>query len=359
MKKILFISHYYELDGSLDHFYRYICERNEHVSMIAHPLYYDRAAEFPTLYFDKSKKIKERRRSNFGLFNLLIDLFLSVSFVLRYKPTVIVCANNFDTVSATVARRLLGGSFERIIYFSADLSENRFKSSLLNRIYSFIEVIANRNANFVVSRSKSAEKQRLAKYGLVQAKSVYMPNGILLEEERFEKKSHKKNKFVYQGNVNSEHGIFEFLEKYGSFMNELHVIGVGDDLEKLQKLCEKNSIKAKFHGRQTQVYVHKFLQNFDGFGLAPYLNENSWVKYSSPLKILDYISCNVPVLMSNIPEISQEVKKDKLGVVFKYPIRPDLINSSLERFDTKGYEKKAKDFYEQHKETNLFRKIKL
>jgi glycosyltransferase involved in cell wall biosynthesis len=100
------------------------------------------------------------------------------------------------------------------------------------------------------------------------------------------------------------------------------------------------------------------MQKFSGFGLAPYTLDNKWTYYCSPMKVVEYLACGVPVLMSSVPEISSYIKENGLGIVYS-KLDLDGISHDLEFFETANFNIKAKKSYAIYNQNNLYSKINL
>jgi hypothetical protein len=100
------------------------------------------------------------------------------------------------------------------------------------------------------------------------------------------------------------------------------------------------------------------MKKFDGFGLAPYNLSSKWTYYCSPLKVVEYVTCGLPVLMSSLPEIAGYIEEKKLGIIYN-AIDYANINNKLKAFNISDFNIKAKKFYDVYNLNNLYSKIGL
>ena len=57
-----------------------------------------------------------------------------------------------------------------------------------------------------------------------------------------------------------------------------------------------------------------------GVALAPYVNEEKGTfKYAEPLKVKDYLGCGLPIIITRVPDIANEI--DKKGIPFLATVR--------------------------------------
>jgi len=355
MKRVVVISHSSIIEGPIEYYIKYLKKNNYHISTIDHPLndYQDRFT-----IFDNQKKLIMTKRSNrLGTLNLLVDFFLSIKYVLNNRFDIFIGANNFDTFIGIFLKKIFLKKIAKIIYFASDYSEDRFKNILLNKIYYFVESICCKYSDLVISNTKRAEKKRIV-FGLKKEKSLIVPNGVLLNKNKFDKKVINKANFIYVGSITNEHGLFNLIKNIYPLINKLVLIGYGDEWEAVVNICKNKHIKSELYYKKSHEFCINYLQNFNGFGLAPYNLNSKWTYYCSPLKVAEYISCGIPVIMSSVPEIAGYVKKSGFGIIFS-KLNFDKISSDLKFFDTSNFNIKAKKFYNYYNQNYLYSKIKL
>lgn len=355
MKTIFLNIHYTDIDGSTDYFKSFLLKRGYNVISVYNPL--DDYSNKETVVYYNNNVIKKYKRRNLSVLNLFIDFFVSLKYIERYDFSIFIGANNFDTFSGILAKKILRKKIEKIIYFASDFSENRFSNRILNKIYYFIEKTVLKNSDLVISNTKRSEAKRV-ELGLNKNKSLVIPNGVLLEDETFKEKDISKNKFVYIGSINKEHGLYNILSKIYPIIKEIYIIGSGNDLNRIEVFLKGKGLNYSLLGNRDHVFVLDFLKNFDGLGLAPYNNLSSWTYYCSPLKANEYIASGVPVVMSNIPEISEFINNNNLGIIYNSLDNDDII-SFIERFDVSEYNKRAEWFYNLYNQNNLYSKINI
>ncbi len=340
----------------MDHFGQFLGRHGHDVTVLAHPL--DNYAGRRTQLTQEGTVLRSVRRWQLGLLNLLLDLVLSCAAVPRRGVDVVVAANNFDALSALVAKHVLRKQVPRICYFAADYSEDRFGAgSRLSRIYDRVERIVLRHATLVVSNTRRAAAQR-RRLGLDETRSIVVPNGVRLPDPQFTPKHIDKSAFVYVGSVTREHGLYELLEVMAPLIRRLVILGVGDDLDRVVGLCQSRRIEHEVLGRRGHDDVLDYLRDFGGIGLAPYNLTSRWTYYCSPLKVNEYVACGVPVFMSAVPEVADLVISDRLGAVFGDLDLAEL-RGRLDALDTVDFHRRAERFYHQYGEETLYARIPL
>jgi len=276
---------------------------------------------------------------------------------MKSDVNVFIGANNFDTLVGVVGKKFFSKKMEKIIYFASDYSENRFGNRVLDWIYFQIEKYVLKNSDLVVSNTKRAEEKRIG-FGLDKDKSVVIPNGVHLDNEIFEEKEIDKGSFIYVGNVTREHGLYDLLEILHPIIKKFVLIGSGEDWDRVVDFCKEKKFDFESFYKKDHEFTIDYIQKFNGIGLAPYNMESKWTFYCSPLKVSEYISCGIPVLMSSVPEIADFVEKENYGITYN---KLDLseIDNKLQDFDVRDYHKRAEKFYSGFKHEVLFGRLGL
>ena len=140
----------------------------------------------------------------------------------------------------------------------------------------------------------------------------------------------KSKKIIfYQGVILKGRGI----EKIFSVLNELpdHVFviaGDGDYTQHLKKLAEEMKVTDKvfFVGKFNQDELPKITASAD-VGVS--LIENLSISYyhALPNKLFEYIMADVPVIVSNLPQMKEIVEKYDVGFVVEFGNNKDLISA--------------------------------
>jgi len=335
----------------MNHFEDYLLRRKYNVFRLTHPLD-DYTANETQFFIDKelvwSKKRKPKRTLNY-----FEDFFQSVRHIISRKFDVFIGANSFDMLPALFVRLL--GKSGKIVFFGSDFSEDRFESKILNILYILVERISVKWSDVVISNTYRAERARL-RLGMDKSKSVVIPNGIFLKNKIFLPKRIYKDQFIYVGSVTREHGLFEMVQALSPLMNKLVIIGQGLEWEAVIELCKSKGVDCEAHFRKDHDFVMEYLRNFQGFGLAPYNVSQKWTYYCSPTKIGEYVASGVPVIVSNVPELSSVVKDRNLGIVYDQ-IDYNYLKNEIDNFLTDNYFSKAEEFYKDFERDRLYGKL--
>jgi glycosyltransferase involved in cell wall biosynthesis len=340
-KDIFILSHTNGQIGGLNTLIEYFRERNDRLNILMHPL--DDYSKLPTSMElpNGSRELLPRRPH--GFFNLIQDFVLSVHYIRRTNIDIFIGANNFDTIPAIFCRNILRQKISQILYYPRDYSEERFSSAVLNHIYLAVERIAVKYSDKTVSNTKRAELARF-KVGLNPTQSTMIPNPINLRREQFIEKPINKNHFVFIGDVSRVHGLHDLIEVISPIIQKLVIIGSGPDWARTVKLAKSKPFTTEIYFNKSHEFTMDFLQQFRGVGLAPYNATERWTHFCSPLKVGEYIAAGLPVLMSDIPEIAEDVKRLELGVVYS-ELELISVSHALDRLNVQGFSVKAQNYY--------------
>ena len=124
---------------------------------------------------------------------------------------------------------------------------------------------------------------------------------------------------LYQGALNMGRGI-ELMIQAMDYLPNIHlwIVGKGDIEDELRALASslKYPERVEFKGFVAfEVLSSLTRQATLGFSLEEDLGAN--YRYASPNKVYDYIQAGVPVLVSDLPEMSRVVNLYKVGQVLK------------------------------------------
>ena len=136
---------------------------------------------------------------------------------------------------------------------------------------------------------------------------------------------------LYQGNLGLARGIDILLEAFKKRKNNkivLVFIGSGKLQKKIQNLSKRyDNI---FH--HVPVPYYKLLEVTTSADIGVFLCENKCLSYNycMPNKLFEYLMAGLPVIVSNLAEIGNFVKVNKIGfVVSNYSV--DEINNSINK----------------------------
>ncbi|PQB07897.1 hypothetical protein BST83_12610 [Polaribacter filamentus] len=128
-----------------------------------------------------------------------------------------------------------------------------------------------------------------------------------------------KKIIIYQGALNIGRGLELMIDAMEYLENHLLIIAGNGDIYTNLKERSKNKLtenKVHFLGKLLPSELQKITPLADiGLSLEEDLGLN--YRYALPNKIFDYIQAEIPILVSNLPEMKQIVIKYKVGEIIK------------------------------------------
>ena len=183
------------------------------------------------------------------------------------------------------------------------------------------------------------------------------------------KKNTKQKIIIYQGAINIGRGLEVMIEVMKHLENiKFIIVGTGDIYKQLQKkvTIENVTDKITFLGKITPKELQKITPTADlGISLEEDLGLN--YRYALPNKLFDYLHANIPVLVSDLPEMKRLVLAYKIGEIAtsREPKKlaeqiQKILHTGKEKYKN-SIQKAQKELQWQHEEKillSVFNKLK-
>lgn len=174
--------------------------------------------------------------------------------------------------------------------------------------------------------------------GVPADKMLVLPTGVDLD--RFELpseptqspyKSHDKPNVAYVGHLYDYKGIPTILET-AHLCSETHfhlIGGLSKDIERVQQMiADQQLANVSLHGFKPQTDIPPYLHHADVLLLPPSLNHPS-ARWTSPVKLGEYLASGTPVVASRIPALEDWVTDAEVTFM-----EPDSATSMAEAIKT-------------------------
>ncbi len=192
----------------------------------------------------------------------------------------------------------------------------------------------------VITVSGSIKNHYFKLYGVSATLVRNIPKIEKINQKKFEINTHEKKIILYQGAINVGRGI-ELMIDTMPLLDEFMFIMIGDgdivkDLKERATGLDVNN-KVKFLGKKTPEELKKLTLNATiGMSLEEDLGLN--YRYALPNKIFDYLHANVPVITSDLPEMSALIEKYAFGEIL-YKRSPEILATTIKLMTKKSYAK--------------------
>ncbi|MFH1661890.1 MAG: glycosyltransferase family 4 protein [Candidatus Falkowbacteria bacterium] len=152
-------------------------------------------------------------------------------------------------------------------------------------------------------------------------KIITAPNGVDLDKFKIKKDKKElkqeleipqdKNIIMYAGHLYEWKGI-DIIIKIASELREdkniffIIIGGLNSDVYKYKKICEVKKINnIKFLGYKNKKDIPSYLKTADILLLPNHPSTVESVKFTSPIKMFEYMASNVPIVASDLPSIKE------------------------------------------------------
>ena len=173
--------------------------------------------------------------------------------------------------------------------------------------------------------------------------NLFDPNKYSKESKYLRQKFGFNNKFIifYHGNVGKNRGIIEWIKSI-RFINEnidlvYFILGEGNILSKIKHYIEK-------YGFQNRVFLHNSVDYenvpkyiaMSNIGIIPLPDLPDW-KYQCPLKLLEYLSMQKAVILTDIESHREIVKQNKSAIFIKTINEEEIAKAITYAYENKMY----------------------
>lgn len=338
---VLLVSHKTDLNGPVQSIARFIrSTKPDHYYEIQHPLVGNQPSQF---WHNNELQVQKKCRLA-GFFRYLYDFQLSFQWIRSIEKPLdfAIGMNCFDTARLLFFRQK---KIKKIIFFNTDYSRQRFENSWLNAIYVFVDKFVAQRCDQLCCVTNRAKQARI-KEGIKAEKIQVIPNGVFLEDIGFLAKNSEFNrKLLFIGSLTKEHGLDQIIACIKDTSLVLEIIGQGHAEKELHALVKTLNLnnQVRFLGFRSHEQVMAYMKSFNGIGVAPYQQHSDWVNYCDPVKVKEYLACQVPVLISTVPEIAGQIKEQQLGFVFDTATELALMIKQIDQLSSEEYQQLVKN----------------
>lgn len=326
--KVLLVSHISDLTGPTEALEDFLKERVKLLITIYNPLEYCTIAKRKVSLYKEGKFILYYQPVNIkfkALFTWMVDVGVTIYYIFRLhrRYDLYIGCDGLNAFSGVLLQRLK--VVKKVIFYTIDWTEKRFKNRFYNAIYHFVDRYAVRHSDYVWNISKRIVKIR-EEEGLIKERNILVPAGVNLREiKRVPMEQVNPKKIVFLGALEKTKGIELVIDTWPKILKkipdaELIVIGktpTGAGIRPYEERLKRMK-NVRLIGVLSHKEVLRTLPKY-GVGLAPYSPDvESISRFSDPSRVKDYLACGLPVIITSVPEIAQEIKKEKAGEIIEY-----------------------------------------
>lgn len=235
------------------------------------------------------------------------------------RQSVFIGINNLNAAIGILLKWWGKGNY--VIYYVIDYTPIRFHLKIINWVYQRIARFAACHADMVWNLSNRMQQVH-ARFGAKAEANIIVPIGIHLGECKIiEEKKIDRQQLVIVSTLFESKGVQLTIAALAYLPQaKLTVIGTGPYVRTLQILAQEKGVanRVEFLGMvDRQTLFDRLAQG--RIALAPYQDDPAnYSYYADPAKPKEYLACGIPVIITRVPWIAEEIEKRPMGLAIDY-----------------------------------------
>ncbi len=278
-------------------------------------------------------KLKSRGWSK----NRLIQLVKYLEFIYRaikgYKDSDIVHCNDLNTLPVGVLIKKFFNKDVKIVYDAHEYeTETNGLGGIQKHLVKRLEKLLIKHVDKSITVSETIANKYVKLYSIKKPALVLNtpPYEEIEKRDIFRKVlniSKEQTIFLYQGRLSKGRGIEILLEAFKQIDNKsvLIFMGYGPLEGKIKKIQEEQGNIYFYHAVNPDVLL-EYTSSAD-FGISTIEDSCLSYRYCLPNKMFEYTMADVPIIVSNLPEMKRVVLDYHIGVVVKENTTQGLIEA--------------------------------
>ena len=336
ISNVLILSHFYKRTqsggGPPQEIRDFFLPKVKKIFYIEHPFPYSKDHRSSLTIYENGKREKQHfsfAKRGPDLLSYVADFLFTLYFLIisRSRFDICVSLDNLNTSSVIPFHKLK--IIKKLVFYTIDYNPKRFKNETLNSIYHFLDRVSCYNSDVIWVLSEIMIKERV-KNGVDRkrsAKSIVLPMGANLQRIKTKPITKiKRHQIVYAGHLLEKQGVQIVLEALPLVVKKIPdikfiIVGEGEYGDRLKAQAkefgvEKNVVFKGF------VKSHKALEEIltaSALGIAPYVDDpENYTRFTDPGKPKLYLGCGLPVVITQVPKIADEIHKKRAGIKVTY-----------------------------------------
>jgi glycosyltransferase involved in cell wall biosynthesis len=324
-RQFIVVSHIYTT-GPAFQLTDYLRQRAREVIFIGHPFSYATDTRSFLRIYRQGVLVEERKFWRWrgpDLFFYLKDVLLTFWWVMpRAHQAVFVGIDNLNACTGYLLQRLV--LVQTLIFYTIDYIPQRFANFWLNRVYHWLDRTAIKKSHRVWNLSPVMVDEREKRGVAIQyrTKQITVPIGTVMGDINNVKVEKNSHTVVFLGHLRPGQGVdrlleaIKLVEKVVPSVRTI-IIGGGSAEESLRTMAETLGLsQVHFTGLVEQFSEVLRLLGQASIAVAPYVDdESTYTRFTDPGKPKDYLACGLPVVITRVPHVAQEIADRRCGLV--------------------------------------------
>lgn len=221
--------------------------------------------------------------------------------------------------------------------------ESEMSGSRYAQIISNVEKIAFHESDYLLTVSMPMKRQICLKQKVQADKVVVVPNGV--DVHRFQARFGLPLNVIFAGNFAVYEKVSDYLEiaKAVEQTSPFVFFLMGDGVQKREILSRinKEKIPIKFMGLKTRGEALRIFSEMQ-VGVAT-STSGLEREVAFPIKVLDYMSCGLPVVAPNIGDWGQLIERENCGIAIKENSVTEFVKALYALCDKEEWAKKSRN----------------
>ena len=266
-------------------------------------------------------KLKSRSWSK----NKMVQLIKYFEFLYRavkeYKKSDIIHCNDLNALPVGVVIKKFYNKDAKIVYDAHEYETQMNGLKGINKkLVALLEKSLIGYANSVITVSDAIACEYVRLYSIPKPALVLNtpPFNQIEKKDIFREVFNipqNKTIFLYQGSLSKGRGIEIVLETFKALDTVIVFMGYGV-LEEMILIASKEYSNIYFHKAVSPKILLDYTSSAD-FGISTIEDTCLSYRYSLPNKMFEYMMADIPLIVSNLPEMKKIVEDNSIGVVLK------------------------------------------
>jgi glycosyltransferase involved in cell wall biosynthesis len=336
-KKILIIGHRSEIYGPVQALVNFSEKNISEVRVILHPLPQSLIRSTAYQMFNEDGATYSSNKQIFGRSEMLCfiqHVFWTFFFAITKNNgrfDLCIGIDNLNAFCAIILRRL--GLVSNVVFYVIDYTPRRFRNSVKNASYHWLDRLCLRHAGQVWNLSDRMAELRLSQ-GVDNQRNLVVPVGVDLGKVKLALPGDiNRNRLVFVSHLTRSKGgellisAMKDLQERG-IEAKLDIIGTGPFEQDLRELVAGANLgdRIEFLGLMHHDKLLRYLSMY-GIAVAPYMEDPDSITYlADPTKPKEYLACGLPVIITRVPWIAREIERKEMGIAIKYD-KQELVDA--------------------------------